>query len=89
MMRQSFFENPKFSEFASNIKSLKQYQNEYQSLSEFECPYNKLGTRILMDEYMSHAKDLKQANNDAFRNYMNEGKNKNFPKYAKFLGHNN
>lgn len=33
MMRQSFLENPKFSEFTSNIKSLKQYQNEYQVMS--------------------------------------------------------
>lgn len=59
MMRQSFLENPKFSEFTSNIKSFKQYQSEYHNLSEFECPYNKLGTRILMDEYMTHGKNLK------------------------------
>lgn len=27
MMRQSFLENPKFSEFTSNVKSFKQYQS--------------------------------------------------------------
>jgi hypothetical protein len=48
MMRQSFLENPKFSELASNIKFFKEYKSNYQQLSEFECPFNKLGTRILM-----------------------------------------
>jgi len=59
MLRQSFFENPKFSEFSSNMKSLKQYKAEYERIiDEFECPFNKLGTRILIDEYMNLSTNL-------------------------------
>ena len=63
MLRQSFLENPKFSEFSSNMKSLKNYKGEYQRLiDEFECPFNKLGTRILIDEYMGISKRLSKEN---------------------------
>ena len=87
MLRQSFLENPKFSEFSSNMKSMKHYKGEYQRIiDEFECPFNKLGTRILIDEYMNLSKELRMENNSYFPSYK---KASNQPKYGKIIGHNN
>lgn len=61
----------------------------YQILSEFECPFNKLGTRILMEEYIAHGKKLKVETEKQFKQFTQIKSQKNLIKLAKFLGHNN
>lgn len=66
MMRQSFMEDPKFKEFTTNIKKVKELKQQYEELSEFDCPFNKLGTRLLMEEYVSLSKTLRDGNSQRF-----------------------
>jgi hypothetical protein len=56
-------------------------------LSYFECPYNKLGTALLMEEYVHIAADLRGGNE--FRFAKHDLKKLQLPKYALMLGHNN
>jgi hypothetical protein len=66
------------------VKSLK---GTYEQLSEFDCPYNKLGTRILMEEYVSLGRTLRDGNEDRF--WQNEFKKAPLPRFALMVGHNN
>jgi len=59
MMRQSFMEDPKFKEYTTNIKKTQELKKQFEELSFYDCPYNKLGTRMLMEEYSSLAESLR------------------------------
>lgn len=49
MMRQSFLEDPKFKEYVTNIKKTEELKKQFEDLSIYECPYQKLQTRMLME----------------------------------------
>ena len=48
MMRQSFYEDPKFSVLPSHHQQIRNLKAEYDLLSEIDCPYNQLKTRLLI-----------------------------------------
>lgn len=80
-------EDPKFKEFSTNIRKVKELKNQYEELSEFDCPFNRLGTRLLMEEYISMGKTLRDGNADRF--WRNDFKKIPLPRFALLLGHNN
>ena len=80
-------QDPKFKEFTTNIIKVKELKHQYEELSEFDCPFNKLGTRILMQEYVSLGQTLREGNQDRFQRI--DFKKVPLPRFGLLLGHNN
>jgi antiviral helicase SKI2 len=87
MMRQSFLEDPKFKEYVTNIKKTEELKKQFEDLSIYECPFQKLQTRMLMEEYVELGNDLREANAYNFRQI--DFRKVQLPKFALLLGHNN
>lgn len=87
MMRDSFIEDEKFSSLPENIATIRSYKKEYDRLSRFECPYNQLQTRQLIDEYMNQSDGLRVLNDVIFSE--TDSQKLQLPKFGLILGHNN
>jgi len=87
MMRESFIEDEKFSAMPTKFNSMRQYKKEYDKLGLIECPFNQLQSRLLIEEYMVKASELRQLNEIVFSE-LDYGKIQ-LPKFGKVLGHNN
>lgn len=87
MMRESFIEDEKFSAMPTKFSMLRQYKKEYDKLGLIECPFNQLQSRLLIEEYMVKAKELRDLNEVVFSEIDHQ--RLQLPKFGRILGHNN
>lgn len=71
----------------TNIKKTTELKKQFEELSVYECPYQKLQTRMLIEEYVDIGASLRSGNAYRFEKY--DSKKIQPPKFALLLGHNN
>ena len=71
----------------NKFNSMRQYKKEYDKLGLIECPFNQLQSRLLIEEYMLKATELRQLNEVVFSEL--DYQKLQLPKFGRVLGHNN